>query len=71
MYRGIVCKKKLLPLIVIVPSYSFRLVPLHDEVLWQQGKMHQNLLLLHPREVDLQILPFSACCIRVKTGIEH
>ena len=45
----------------------------HDDGDGQQGNRRhwaarqlQNLLLLHPGQVDLQVLPWGACCSRVK-----
>jgi len=41
-------------------------LPVHGEGMWGGGKKMQNLLLLHPGKVDLQVLPWGTRCSRDK-----
>ena len=41
-------------------------IVVHGERVWGGGKKGQNLLLLHPGKVDLQVLPWGTHCSRDK-----
>jgi hypothetical protein len=44
-------------------------LPVHVQTMWCDTQTHQNLLLLLPRKVDMQVLPCCAHCKGVETGI--
>jgi hypothetical protein len=46
-------------------------LPVLDQKMWYATQTHQNLLLLLPNKVDLQVLPCCARCIRVEKGVDH
>ncbi len=41
-------------------------VVVHGEGVWGGGEKVQNLLILHPGKVDLQVLPWGTRCSRDK-----
>ena len=46
-------------------------LPVLVQTMWKATQTHQNLLLLLPNKVDLQVLPCCTRCIRVEMRVDY